>query len=180
MFVLAELSDNYFQIFKLSVSCEVDLKLLSQNYKSLLMKSHPDRHQDVVKKRQAIKLTAYINKAYTTLKNLDSRAIYLLEISDYSKNPEHETIKDTNFLAEQLALREDLETIKQQQQPKVKIANIQQKVTADINKHYAQFSEYWYLASKESLKQAKQLAYKLKFLLRVQAELNKLETTMLD
>jgi molecular chaperone HscB len=95
-----------FEIFSISPSYEIDVEKLTQTYFNLQNQNHPDRfiNGSVQERERAETKGADINKAYQLLKDPVSRAELLL--SSFKKEPSFES------LSEQMALREELETLK--------------------------------------------------------------------
>ncbi len=95
-----------FQIFSLKPSYEINVENLTQLYFELQSKTHPDRFMNGSPQERELAESkgADINKAYLLLKDPLSRAELLL--SSFRKEPSFES------LSEQMALREDLETLK--------------------------------------------------------------------
>jgi molecular chaperone HscB len=172
--ILVDFSENYFSIFALPISCEIDLELLAKKYRKLLMEYHPDRQLDATKKLESVTTTSLINKAYNTLKNLDSRACYLLKISGLATNVEQVSIDDHDFLEEQLNLRETIEKIKQKATLANELPKIKAKIYTDIKKYYVAFSNHFNTSTKDSIKKATQAAYKLKFICKLQDTLEQM------
>lgn len=175
---MVNFSENYFSIFDMPISCEIDLELLGKKYRKLLMVHHPDRQIDNSKKLDAITTTSFINKAYNTLKNVDSRAYYLLKTSGFAANIEQISIKSPEFLEEQLSLRETIESFKTEKSSDKELLVIKSKVSADIKKYFAAFSKHFNQHTKEAIEKATQDAYKLRFLCKLQNTLTKLETPL--
>ncbi len=96
-----------FEIFSLPPSYEIDLEKLTQTYFDLQSKTHPDRFINGSPRERELSESkgADINKAYQLLKDPLSRAEILL--SEFKKEPSFES------LSEQMALREELETLKE-------------------------------------------------------------------
>jgi len=109
-----EKSNNYFTLFDVPVSFEVDLPELSQRYLSLQKAIHPDKFANSPEKERlySVQQTAKLNDAYDTLKKPLLRARYLLELHDANLNHDNTTIKDTGFLMQQMELRESIEKSK--------------------------------------------------------------------
>ena len=170
---MVDFSENYFSIFDIPISCEIDLELLAKKYRKLLMEYHPDRQPDASKKLEAVTTTSLINKAYNTLKNLDSRACYLLKISGFVANVEQVSIDDHEFLEEQLNLRETIEKLKQHKALATELPAIKAKIYTDIKKYYVDFRNNFNTSTKDSIKKATQAAYKLKFICKLQDTLEK-------
>ncbi len=170
---MVDFSENYFSIFGIPISCEIDLELLAKKYRKLLMEYHPDRQLDATKKLEAVTTTSLINKAYNTLKNLDSRACYLLQVSGLPANVEQASIDDHGFLEEQLNLRETIEKLKQNATLAKELPAIKAKIYTDIKRYYVDFSNHFNASTKDSIKKATQAAYKLKFICKLQDTLEK-------
>ncbi len=69
------INKNYFQLFNIPESCELDLDSLASTYRELQSESHPDRFAsaDEHAKMQAVQLSSYLNEAYDTLKSPPKR-----------------------------------------------------------------------------------------------------------
>ena len=75
------MSKNYFEIFDLPISYELDKALLHKQYIALQRIHHPDKPSNIL---SAGLSSAEISSAYTTLSSDILRAIYLLELSGVS------------------------------------------------------------------------------------------------
>ncbi|KAL2650996.1 hypothetical protein R1flu_019124 [Riccia fluitans] len=75
-----DLSVDYFTIFGISRSFQVDSKLLKQKYKNLQKKLHPDLMSSTSEKEQQFSAdqSAHVIRAYFTLLKPLSRARYLV------------------------------------------------------------------------------------------------------
>ena len=73
---------NYFQLFDIEVSFDVDLNHLSQTYQTLQKTVHPDRFAHASSQDQllAVQKSAEINDAYQTLKQPLKRAEHILTL----------------------------------------------------------------------------------------------------
>jgi molecular chaperone HscB len=105
---------NYFQLFNIEVSFDVDLQLLSSSYQTLQKAVHPDKfaHSSEQDQRIAVQKSAHINDAYQTLKNPLQRAQYILVQRGVEMPNEQHSFQDTSFLMRQMELREMLEDVK--------------------------------------------------------------------
>ncbi|KGQ70856.1 hypothetical protein A1D23_04395 [Chelonobacter oris] len=102
---------NPFALFGLDTEFTLDTALLSSRYLALQKQYHPDNFaaQSAQQQREAVQKAAQINDAYQILKNPRRRAEAILQLQlSENLNPE-ETVHDTEFLMQQLLLREDLE-----------------------------------------------------------------------
>jgi molecular chaperone HscB len=109
------LSSNYFELFDLPVSFDVDISRLQQQYMQLQKQLHPDRfaNSSAQEKRLSMQHTSRVNEAQATLKDPVSRATYLLQLKSVDTGAGSDTTSDTAFLMQQLEMREKLETIRQ-------------------------------------------------------------------
>jgi molecular chaperone HscB len=110
-----DLKQNYFELFGLAPTFEIDRERLQQQQRSLQANYHPDRHVNGSDrdKRLSMQLASWINQAYETLQDPVKRARYLLEISGAEIPDDSTTTADTEFLMEQIELREQVEACRQ-------------------------------------------------------------------
>ena len=117
-------SKNYFEIFELSESFDIEINELNARFRFLQKAVHPDQHAMGTSKEQLLaqQLSAKINDGYQTLKTPLLRYRYLLSLKGLEFK-EH-THKDTGFLMLQMELREDLSEID------INDANVDDKIDA--------------------------------------------------
>jgi molecular chaperone HscB len=109
---------NYFALFGLPERFQVDSAELSDRYLSLQKTLHPDRaHQSEREQLRAVQAVAQLNAALATLKSPLKRAAYLLELKGVDTDSSAATIGDTDFLLQQMLLREQLDDAKQAADP---------------------------------------------------------------
>ncbi len=121
-----DLSQSYFDLFKQPLSFEIDLAQLHENQQNLQAKFHPDRFVNASdqEKRLSVQQASWVNEAYQTLANPVKRARYMLEVSGQDMKDESETTSDIEFLMEQIALREQMEEVRDKQDPLEECDNI--------------------------------------------------------
>lgn len=104
------LTQNYFELFGLPQLFAVDHELLSGNYRRLQQELHPDKfaRQGAGEQRLAVQFAAFVNGAYQALKSPLLRAEYLLELAGYPLKSDALTVKDSEFLLQQMEWRENL------------------------------------------------------------------------
>ena len=119
-------SKNYFELFGLPVSFDVDLKQLKEKYQELQKVVHPDRFANASDQERllSVQQAATINDAYQSLKKPLSRAQYLLRLLGVEYESEKNTIMDHGFLMQQMELREEIESIKSAKDPYAMVENI--------------------------------------------------------
>ena len=103
------LKKNYFDLFGLRIDTKIDPDRLEKSYKILQEQFHPDKYASATnhEKRIALQISSFINDAYRTLSDLPERINYILKINDFKKD-ESVTLKDENFLHEQIEYSEFL------------------------------------------------------------------------
>lgn len=101
---------DYFSMFGLQPSCDVDVTQLAERYRQLQQAVHPDRFMRECDRSQRLaqQQAAQVNTAFNTLKSPLLRAQYLLERAGQSHALER-TVHDGAFLMAQIELRERLE-----------------------------------------------------------------------
>jgi molecular chaperone HscB len=103
-----ELSQDYFELLGLNPAFDIDPALLHAAQQRLQASHHPDRYvgssdQD---KRLSVQIASRVNQAYETLRDPVKRSRYLLEINGANLPDDSATTADTEFLMEQIELRE--------------------------------------------------------------------------
>jgi molecular chaperone HscB len=169
---------NYFELFQIPVSLNVDTAQLAVRYRELQRQFHPD---NVAAQSDAIKLEAMqqsveINSAYHTLKQPLNRAEYLLTLQGVDVRHEQQTVKDTAFLMEQLEWREELDGL-QHQPDEAAITDFQVRVNRYYQRYFLLLEQQ--IADAEHLDAADSLR-KLKFVQKMKDELDKLEESLFD
>ena len=78
------LTSNFFELFGLPVSFDVDLNQVQHRYMELQKQVHPDKFANASdqQKRLSMQQTSWINEAHTTLKDPVLRATNMLKIKD--------------------------------------------------------------------------------------------------
>jgi molecular chaperone HscB len=103
---------NYFEVFDLPRTLNIDLSALEKSFHELSRKHHPDFHTRSApdERRQALQMTALLNDAYRTLRHPVRRIEYLVALEgfkpDGSKVPK-------SFLMEVFEINERLDEIKE-------------------------------------------------------------------
>ncbi len=101
---------NYFSLFDLSESVEINADDLHVRYIKLQQTTHPDRFVSATEeeKLKALQLSSQVNDAYQTLSRTVPRLRHLLEIQNVYID-DAKTNQDMSFLMQQMQLREQLE-----------------------------------------------------------------------
>lgn len=155
----------------------VDQVLLSQTYRELQKQFHPDKfvmHDDRTR-LQVMQKSTEINDAFQTLKDTCLRAQYLLKLSGLDIQLEQRTLQDTNFLMQQMHWREQISEFTENDQDEIEslnkeIAGLVRKLESDIE-----------IALQNSqLEVTANYIRQLKFMLKLQIELDVLEDKLFD
>ena len=125
---------NYFELFNIPISFDVDLSALPQTYQQLQRLTHPDRFASGSEQQKlvAIQKNAQVNDAYSVLKSPLARAEYLLSLRGIDLQHEQQTIKDTAFLMQQMEWREELSEISEQADPLRALESLEDEINQTI------------------------------------------------
>lgn len=104
-------TSSHFELFGLEPAYAVDRTALEQAYRDLQALIHPDRYAQAgdAERRASMQLTTRVNEAYSTLRDPVQRAKHLLELHGVDVAFETNTRMPTDFLLQQLEMREELE-----------------------------------------------------------------------
>ncbi len=105
------MSLNYFELFGLKPTFNIDLATLESSFRKIQSESHPDRFVTAAAadKLSAMQRATLANEAYLSLKNPANRAKYLLELQGITAISETNTAMPTDFLMQQMEWREATE-----------------------------------------------------------------------
>jgi len=102
---------NYFEVFDLPRTLNIDLGALEKSFHELSRRHHPDFHtrRSPEERRQALRMTALVNDAYRTLRHPVRRAEYLVALEGFK--PDGSKVPKT-FLMDVFEINERLAEIK--------------------------------------------------------------------
>ena len=103
---------NHFELFGLAPAFALEAEALENSYRDIQARVHPDRfaHAGDAERRASLQWTTRVNEAYRTLKDPVQRGKHLLELRGVDVAFETNTQMPTDFLMQQLELREELES----------------------------------------------------------------------
>ena len=173
------LNSNFFELFGIPVSYDVDLNKIQQQYMTLQKQVHPDKFASGsdLEKRISMQQTSWINEAKSTLKDPVLRASYLLKLRGIDFSLENETTMDAGFLMQQLEMRESLENIKNETDPLAALDSLAEKVKASTVVMMEGFAES---LDNDQLDDAREWIRKLQFLQKAKKEINALSAEIED
>ena len=102
---------NHFDLFGLAPAFALQAEALEESYRRIQSQVHPDRfaHAGDAERRASLQWTTRVNEAYRTLKDPVQRGKHLLELQGVDVAFETNTQMPSDFLMQQLELREELE-----------------------------------------------------------------------
>jgi len=167
------LANNFFELFDLPVSYDVDLNQVQQHYMELQKQVHPDKfvNGSDQEKRLSMQQTSWINEAQATLKEPVLRASYLLKLKGIDVSLENETTSDTAFLMQQLEMRDRLEHIKNETDPVAVLDSMAKEINSSSQLMMENFSEAY---ENDQFDEARELIRKLQFMQKANKEVNTL------
>jgi len=173
---------NYFQLFGIETSIDVDLTQLSSIYQTLQKAVHPDKfaHASQQEQRIAVQKSAQINDAYQTLKRPLLRAEYMLIQRGVDMPNEQKSFSDTGFLMRQMELRETLEEVTFSTDVEDALTVLQ----TELDSEYLQLFNAMQQQINENSPASNELACdnlrKLKFYQKINIEVERLEDSLFD
>ena len=171
--------NNPFALFDLPVAFQVDSALLNERYLALQKSLHPDNFSaaSAQEQRLAMQKSAEINDALRILKDPIARADSIIALNTgEQENPEEKSNKDIGFLMQQMEWRETLENIENRKDTDELTAFAQ-----EINQiRHAILSELSTALDAQQWDIARAITDKLRFIKKLQAEIERVEETLLD
>ena len=102
---------SHFDLFGLAPAYALETDALERSYREIQSRVHPDRfaHAGDAERRASLQWTTRVNEAFQILKNPVTRAKHLLELHGVDVAFETNTAMPSEFLTQQMELRESLE-----------------------------------------------------------------------
>jgi molecular chaperone HscB len=160
---------NHFELFNLPVALDIDLATLKTEFLKLQQQYHPDKATD---KDHALIKSSEINQAYKVLSQVDSRAGYLLSLKkqDYHLD---QSISDFEFLQDALEIREQLDEAHGSDDLQSLKVEVQQWIDGLVREFKLDYEA-------EDWGEARDTVRKLRFFVKVMADIDKAEDRFLD
>lgn len=167
---------NFFTLFDLPESLDVDKTKLSTTYQMLQQLTHPDKFStgSEQEKRIALQKNSQVNDGYSVLKNPLTRAQHLLSLRGVDVRDEQHTMQDTAFLMQQMEWRESLEDAQNDEHALWQFHDdISQTIKTEYEHLSALFNDF---ADVDTIANAvRKLTFMYKFQEQVQQHLDKFE-----
>lgn len=169
---------NYFELLGQPQQFQLDEAALRLAYQLLQRKMHPDNFSQASESERlkAVSQGALLNEAYQHLQDPVKRSLHLLSLAGALESFEQYRVNDKGFLIEQMTWRDDLAEIEQSQNAaelttfdktlRQQIQTMTQKVEQCLNQH--------------DWPEAQLATAKLRFMLRLKEEVERLEDRLLD
>ncbi len=173
----ADLGKNYFELFGLPRSFDIDSADLARRYRELQRQFHPDRFASAPEpeRRLSMQLTAQINSALQTLKDPVARARYLLGLQGVDTGEDTDTSMDRSFLMEQMEWREALAETCSAPDRLARLETLRLQVEAGLTTRSAALRVQFAENSEPALRQARNLVREMQFLQKLAHEVEELE-----
>ncbi|MGF1688105.1 co-chaperone HscB [Photobacterium japonica] len=170
---------NHFELFGLPFQFPLDGSLLATHFRELQRRFHPDNFATASERDRlmSVQKAAHINDAFQTLKNPISRAEYMLSEKGMDIRGEQKTLQDPVFLMQQMELREALEEIADADDPEAALFDFDQQATSLYKSQLADLEQQ---LLEEHWEAAADAVRKLKFIVKLQVEVERLEESLLD
>ena len=164
-------SNNPFELFGLSPGFSIDEEILEKAYREIQSRVHPDRfaHAGDAERRASLQWTTRVNEAYRALKDPVQRGKHLLELHGVDVAFETNTAMPGEFLTQQMALREALESAVSAKDPGT-LSRLHQDLVSNKCSLEAEIAEA--IDKKKDYAAASQLVRKLMFLDKLDAEID--------
>ena len=177
----AELTQNYFELFNFPESYDLDLTELSKRYRKLQHTVHPDKFANAsdLERRLSMQQSALINEAYQTLKSPLQRARYMLQLKGVDLTNDTSASMDSEFLMQQMRLREELEQVRSHNDPESKLMVLSKEIEQAIADQVAVLRRLFDEANDDSLEQITDYVRRMQFMMKLQQETEALEEELL-
>lgn len=125
---------NFFEVFNLPYTYDLDLEQLEERYQQLVLELHPDFYANSSRldKKQSRDSSTWLNQAYNTLQTPSSRAEYLLALLTHGKKFDQRQLPD-GFLEEVFVLQESLEELLNEDSDPSEVKRFQGEIETRLN-----------------------------------------------
>ena len=158
---------------------DIDCSRLHAEQQRLQATYHPDRHVSASErdKRVSVQVASWVNQAYETLQDPVKRSRYLLEINGVDIPDDSTTTSDTEFLMEQIELREQVESCRHGEDGLQRSDEIEARLTQRANELAREFVSYF---ETSEFDKAIVSSRKMQFVQRIRQQLSELQFELED
>ena len=166
---MQQLNQNFFSIFELPESFDLDLERLTSKYRELPTEVHPDKFAAAgeQEKLRAVQMTSYLNEAFTTLKTPLKRAAYILQLHNFDTESVSQNDLGMDLLIEQMQLRESLDELPKDDSALPQLEQLKKDVTNRLAEKRTDFARE---VEQGDLTSAKKIFHELQFLEKLLTE----------
>ena len=171
---------NYFELYELPVSLELEEGVLKRKFYELSKRYHPDFYINATpeKQEEILHLSTLNNKAYQVLSNLQTRIEYVLELNGLlAEDGQYQLPQE--FLMEMMEVNEALMDLEFDHDPEVlieitkKVDEMGQSLSGELEQASAKFEPTNSDEQQALLLKIKDIWYRQKYLLRIRESLNR-------
>lgn len=169
-------TQNYFELFGFPELYDLDLAELSNRFRKLQSAIHPDKFASAsdAERMLSVQKSALINEAYLALRNPLERARYMLKLRGLDLSNDTSASMAPEFLMQQMELREELEQVRQCDDPWSCLDKISDKISQILEEEKQAVSEIF--ADKDSdLEKIADYVRRMQFLCKLRQEVEALE-----
>ena len=161
---------NYFELFDLPETYDLDVDRLTAQYHMLQLNYHPDKHSSASEKEKmsAQVSSSYINDAYETLNSPLKRAAYILAIKGKDTEKVNQSDLSMEVLVEQMELRESLSDLPKDETALQALEELKSNVQGKVQLKQVQFAKE---IESDELSLAKKTFHELQFFSKLLAEI---------
>ena len=176
------LTQNYYELFSIRVSFDINTSELAEKYRALQQAVHPDRFASASdqEKRLSVQKASFINEAYQVLKSPQRRARYLIELQGVEFDDQKNPVMSPMFLMQQMELREALSDVKSAADPESALDAILNELRINKKSVLEKLAEQLNTPESADLDVASQLMHELQFLDKLQSESEIIEEELMD
>ena len=169
--------ENFFELFGLPASFDLDRRALEARYRELQRRFHPDRYAGApdAERRLAVQMAARINEGLRVLRDPLARGRHLLELAGVSLGDETDTRMDPAFLMEQMELREAVAEARAAADPAAAAAGLADRVRGRLEAVTAALGQALAAGGPEDLEAARDRLRQMQFLYKLRDEIDALE-----
>ncbi|MDQ7075050.1 MAG: co-chaperone HscB [Gammaproteobacteria bacterium] len=174
-----DFSKDYFELFSLPVSFDLDQGMLAARFQELQRLLHPDRFASASEQERRFSMqgATLVNEAFQTLKDPLTRATYLLSLQGVSLDNESDTQMDMAFLMQQMELREALDEVREKDDPLQATADVLDEIAVLSRSCFASLGTHLHA---QAWSEARDWVRKLQFLRKLRESAVALELALED
>ncbi|MFN8308078.1 MAG: Fe-S protein assembly co-chaperone HscB [Ferruginibacter sp.] len=152
---------NYFELFEMPVTLEIDPGKLAKKYFELQKKYHPDFYTQAseYEQEEALEISSQLNKALKVFKDRDETIKYVLQLKGLLEEEEKYQLPP-DFLMEMMELNEELSD-----DSAARIASIEKELYSETGSIIENYNDE--RISEQELQKLKAYYYKKKYLKRI-------------